>query len=398
MRGFTLLATGVLLLVSMPSVSNAVADTAPDGWGQFRFGMTLEQAHAVPGFSWRRDVNTPTMAMMFSLPMTTKYGPITDVALTFNADKKLYGIRLSPGDTHSAANCEKSFLDTLSRLDKKYGTFAPGGEKDINWFSQDNFIRGGLLERTSALNLPGSRSKYWHRVILPNTSGVNVEAEAKYSLGARSIEVLMYQKDGDEKDGKSGCHRTIAFSESMPTKTQQENKFKLSRVPVSMHWHWAEVDNFGRGISSGPVQPVFSSGEAENVRLSGGKFTADIKRLAGGQGPAMVHLVGTISSDNKISAHPSGAVSGDFPTTFEGWIQTFATDGEPVDVYEIHLTGNTRSDAADLWMAAYHRNSPHTPSPEACQRIGESAFALRGRSPREMTYKGFLQALGCPPP
>ena len=110
-----------------------------------------------------------------------------------------------------------------------------------------------------------------------------------------------------------------------------------------------------------------------------------------------MHLVGTISKDNKISARPSGAVAGDFPTSLEGWIQTFATDGEPVDVYEIHLTGNTRLGTSDLWMAAYHRNSPHTPSPEVCQRTTQDAFELRGRSPREMTYRGFAQALGCPP-
>jgi hypothetical protein len=110
--------------------------------------------------------------------------------------------------------------------------------------------------------------------------------------------------------------------------------------------------------------------------------------------------VGTISADNKISAHvaASQGLSDDLPTSFEGYVNTFATDGEPVDVYEIHLTGKTRSDTADLWMAAYHRNSPHTPSPEACRRIAETDVALRGRSPRERTYRGFLQALGCPPP
>jgi hypothetical protein len=398
MRAFTLLATSVLLLAGMPSVSNAVADSPLDGWGQFRFGMTLEQAHAVPGFSWRRDINAPAMAMMFSLPMTSEYGPSTNVLLNFNGDKKLYDIRLSPTDSQSAANCEKSFLDTLSRLDRKYGVFVPGGEKDINWFAQDILIRGGLLERTSSLNLSGSRSKYWHRIILPNTSGVNVEAEAIHSFGSRSIEVLMYQKDGDRKDGKSGCHRSIAFSENMPTKAQQENQFKLSHVPIGMDWHWAEVDNLGRGFSSGPIQPFFSSGAAENVRLSGGKFTADIKRPAGSQGPATVHLVGTIAN-NMISAHipASDAVSDDFPTGFEGGVSTFATDGEPVDTYEIILTGTTRRGSTKIALAAYHRNSPHRPTPEACRRISESVYATRGNV-REMTYKGFLQALGCPPP
>ncbi|HZQ40505.1 MAG TPA: hypothetical protein VFA87_06920, partial [Rhizomicrobium sp.] len=149
------------------------------------------------------------------------------------------------------------------------------------------------------------------------------------------------------------------------------------------------------GVATGPARGVFSAGRAEHVKLGGGRFAADVIRTSD-QGGGTVHLVGTISNDNKISARPSGAVSGDFPTSLEGWIQTFATDGEPVDVYEIRLTGKTGSDT-DLWMAAYHRNAPHPPSPEACQRITEIAFTLRGRSPRERTYRGLLQALGCPP-
>jgi hypothetical protein len=398
MRAFTLLATSVLLLAGMPSVSNAVADVSPDGWGQFRFGMTPEQAHAVPGFSWQRDINIPTMAMMFSLPMTSEYGPNTNVSLSFNGDKKLNDIRLSAGDTRSAANCEKSFLDTLGRLDRKYGAFAPGGEKDINWFVQDALIKGGLLERTSALNLSGSRSRYWHRTILPNVSGINVEAEAKHSSGSRSIEVMMYQKDGDGKDGKDGCHRTIAFSADMPSKAQLEVQFKLSHIPTGMDWHWAEVDRLGRGFSSGPAQTVFSTGPAENVRLSGGHFAADIKRPPGSQRAGTVHLVGTISN-NKISAHvpASEAVSDDFPTSFEGYISTFTTDGEPVDTYEISLVGKGRRGVTQLAFAAYHRNSPHTPTTAACAKIAEDAFRARN-SPGEITYKGFLHALGCPPP
>jgi hypothetical protein len=184
----------------------------------------------------------------------------------------------------------------------------------------------------------------------------------------------------------------------MPSKAQLEVQFKLKHIPTGMDWHWAEVDRLARGFSSGPAQTVFSSGPTENVRLGGDRFTADVTRPVGSQHAGTVHLVGTIS-DNKISAHvpASEAVSNDFPKSFEGYISMFTTDGEPVDTYEISLTGITRWGSTTLGMAAYHRNSPHTPTPEACARIAESVFATR-RSPREMTYKGLLLALGCPPP
>ena len=299
-------------------------------------------------------------------------------------------IQLTLKGTESTADCETAFQKLLTRLDAKYGPFAPGGAKD-EWTILDTVIRGGMLERTTAHDLPGSRSRYWHRTVLPNISGLNLEAEAKHTAGSHSVELMMWQKDG--KDG--GCVRNIAFTDTTPTKEQLEREAKLKHVPAGMDWHWAQAEH-PAGMASGPAQTDIASGPAEHVRIGGGRFAADVMHPPGSSNSGTVHLVGTISADNKISAHPSGAVSGDFPASFEGWIQTFATDGEPVDVYEIHLTGNTRSGTADLWMAAYHRDSPHTPSPEACRRIGEDAFGLRGRSPREMTYRGFYQALGCP--
>jgi hypothetical protein len=331
--------------------------------------------------------------MMFSRPLTSEYGPDTNVMLTFNGDRKLQKVQLSFNDAQSAPDCEKSFQTLLTRLDAKYGAFAPGGDKDLEWKIQDLVIRGDMLERTSALKLSGSRSRYWHRTILPNISGLNLEAEAKHSFGSRRIELMMYQKDG-----KDGCQRSISFSADMPDKAQLELQFKLSHIPIGMDWHWAEVDRLGRGFSSGPAKTVFLTGAAENVKVGGGRFAADIKYPEGSKHPGTVHLVGTIS-DYKISAQVSASEAGafDFPASLEGSVGTFSTAGEPVDAYEISLTGNTRWGSTKLGMAAYNRTSPHTPTPEACRAITESVAATRW-TPRELTYRGFLQALGCPPP
>ncbi|HUO01133.1 MAG TPA: hypothetical protein VMU31_00010 [Rhizomicrobium sp.] len=393
MRAFQLFAAGALLLAGALSVSPATGNAPLDGWGPFRFGMTPDQAHAVPGFSWQHSINTPVLSMMNALPMTTEYGPDTNVSLAFNSDKKLWRITLAFKDIEPAPDCEKSFLDTLGRLDRKYGAFAPGGDKDTDWFIQDSLVRGGLLEQTSDRSLPGSRSRYWHRAILPNISGLNVEAEARHAAGLGAVEAITYQRDGDAKDWKNGCHLSILFADDTPTKAQREMQFKLAHVPTGMDWHWAEVDKRARGFSSGPVDARYSTGAVEHLRLTGGRFAADLVPAPGGTPDKTLHLTGTIA-DHKISARAANA--GD-DLSFNGGLQTFMVPGEPVDTYEIFLTGNGPHGQVSIAMAAYHRNSPHKPSPTACASTAQSVRGLQ-RNARYVTYSGLLKALGCPTP
>ena len=203
--------------------------------------------------------------------MTSEYGPDTHVSLAFNPDQKLREIRLFFKDTQSASDCEKAFQKTLTSFDAKVGAFFAGGASE-DW-SVPGDSGQSLLERTSSLKLPGSRSAYWRRSILPNISGLNLETEAKRAFGSRWIELEMLQKDG-----KDGCYRSIGFAADMPSKAQLEMQFKLSHIPTNMDWHWAEMDRSGRGFASGPAQASLSSGLVEHVRLSGGKFAADVKR------------------------------------------------------------------------------------------------------------------------
>ena len=385
MRAFKILIVTSCLLAA----GAATAQSKLDGWGQFKFGMTPDEARGVPGASWKpaADKKAPVTAME-SLPMTSDYGPDTHVALAFNADQKLREIRLYFNDAQSPADCEKAFQKTVTDFDKKYGAFAALGTSEA--WSVPGDSGQSLLERTTSQKLPGSRSQYWRRSILPNISGLNLETETKRAFGSRAIELAMLQKNG-----KDGCYRSIAFTADMPTKAEVETQFKLTHIPTGMDWRWSELDRSARGFSTGPVQAGLTSGVAENVKLSGGKFTADIKRPPGSQGSATLHLAGTVIG-NKIAAHiaATDTIPDGFPTDFNGAVSTFATDGEPVDTYEINLTGTTRQGSTVLDMAAYHRNSPHTPTPETCRKILDSVYDVRG-TVREATYRGFYQTLGC---
>ena len=385
MRLFKILVATSCLLAAAWGAAKAADPAAGasklNGWGPFKFGMTPDEAHTAPDVSWKKSAADSTA--MTSLPMASEYAPDTLVTLKFNGDQKLTAINLSFQGSQSAAECEKAFQDSLKKLQVRYGAFAAEGDKDA-WSIDDALTKGSdTLERTSVVNAPGGHSRYWRRAVLPNIAGLNLEADAKRVLGPRAIEVTMFQKDG-----KESCHQGIAFTAAIPTKAELETEAKLAHVPANMDWHWAELDHVGRGFSSGPAQAALSSGVAENVKIAGGKFTADLKRPAG----RTVHLVGAISK-NKISAHASEA-SEDFPSSFAGTLSLFTTDGEPVDAYEVSLTGTGRWASAALEMTAYHRNAPHAPTPEACRKVLDDIYAARG-TVREMAYRGFHQALGC---
>ena len=203
----------------------------------------------------------------------------------------------------------------------------------------------------------------------------------------------MYQRDGDAKDEKNGCHWSIGFSADMPTKAQLETQFKLDHVPANMDWHWAQVDQRARGFSSGPVGTRYATGAVDNIKLTDGRFAADLKPAPDANTGQTLHLTGTIAA-HKISAHAMDA--GD-DVSFDGALQTFQVPGEPVDTYEILLTGKGSGGSISIAMAAYHRNSPHKPSPAACESTADSLRELQ-RNARYVTYSGLLKALGCPTP
>ena len=82
----------------------------------------------------------------------------------------------------------------------------PGGAKD-EWTIQDMVIRGDLLERTSAVGLAGSRSHYWRRAFCRISRNSIWKRKPSIRLGSRWIELMMYQKDGN--DGCQRIHRVL---------------------------------------------------------------------------------------------------------------------------------------------------------------------------------------------
>jgi len=100
-----------------------------DGWGPLKFGMSPDQARAVPGFSFGRytakDLLERNLGAMASKKPALIGGVPYNFNLFFNAFSSLYEIGMWNEKDSSHADCQIAFLALLGGLEKNYGAFAP---------------------------------------------------------------------------------------------------------------------------------------------------------------------------------------------------------------------------------------------------------------------------------
>ncbi|HWY63114.1 MAG TPA: hypothetical protein VNW15_14525 [Rhizomicrobium sp.] len=118
-----------LVIVLLASAAPARGADALNGWGDFRFGMSPEQARAVPGqafgrFSAKNILNQNDGAMASKKPAML-YGIPYTFDLLFNAFQALNRISMWNENTISRAECETRFLTLVPQLEKSYGALLP---------------------------------------------------------------------------------------------------------------------------------------------------------------------------------------------------------------------------------------------------------------------------------
>ena len=110
------------------TVSATPAQTL-EGWGGLRFGMTPDQARAVPGLVFgkfaAKDLLERNLGSMGSEKPALIGGVPFNFNLFFNAYSALYEIGLWNEKTSSHADCQTAFLALLGGFEKNYGAFAP---------------------------------------------------------------------------------------------------------------------------------------------------------------------------------------------------------------------------------------------------------------------------------
>jgi hypothetical protein len=123
-RRFPVLAIALCLL-SLP----ALAVQTVDGWGAYKFGMSPDQARAVPGQIFGpyapRNLWNENKGAMGAKKESQLYRQGWALNLFFDAYSKLNGLSLeNEKKSTSREACEQNFLSVLDQMEKDYGAFS----------------------------------------------------------------------------------------------------------------------------------------------------------------------------------------------------------------------------------------------------------------------------------
>lgn len=119
---------GPLVLLAALSAAPALAATPLDGWGAYKFGISPDQARAVPGqtfgpYSPKNLLNENKGAMGAKKP-SQLFGQGWALNLFFDANAKMNALSLENEKKTSLEDCQAGFLAVLGQMEKSYGGFA----------------------------------------------------------------------------------------------------------------------------------------------------------------------------------------------------------------------------------------------------------------------------------
>jgi hypothetical protein len=101
-----------------------------DGWGAYKFGMSPDEARAVPGHSFKsyaaKNLWNENKGAMGATTHPRINGVNYDFNLYFDANSKLNGIALENEKKNvTLSDCGNAFLALLDQQEKTYGAFSP---------------------------------------------------------------------------------------------------------------------------------------------------------------------------------------------------------------------------------------------------------------------------------
>jgi hypothetical protein len=176
-------------------VGDAAAQVPLQGYGDFKFGMSLDEVLARPGISWPQPEKKKladfirggaTVYMMESLT-PVRFGDLrAKVNLWFDESRNLTDGWLVEEKKMSFAECERWFQEELRKHETRYGEFSPGAEKKSPYRPLNTFER-----KVDWQSMPGARSVY-SVVTQSETEKTNIFLQAKRSFrpGGLSIKFL----------------------------------------------------------------------------------------------------------------------------------------------------------------------------------------------------------------
>jgi hypothetical protein len=169
------------LLAGLVATFQAQAAENLTGWGAFKFGMSVDQARALPapGQAWKYfpPLSFPALDKISNLsskgPISAFGAEFDSASMSFEAGKGLTWIYLDREQRASAEDCEKSFQALVTNLEVQYGSFIPGYR---------SFTGADVRQ------VPGSKSRYQQYAGGP-FNGVTEYLDARREISGRYLDV-----------------------------------------------------------------------------------------------------------------------------------------------------------------------------------------------------------------
>jgi hypothetical protein len=259
------------------------AEPTLEGWGTYKFGMTIGQVQKLGGHDWYSLPLMPGAGGAFLAARDKnieQYGlRFTGLILLFDRDEKLFRIQLSyerGGPTLDG--CRQKFEDLLRQLDAQYGPFQPFGYTSAN-------PTAAAIKTTAERSLSRTQSHYREVEMGPVGSGP-LQADgmfmesARRSYGKGMITVSMNAVDNPRLSGAPMIPAAvIAIDPKLALPVCRLNVVVQSRdmdVPAS----GAMMPSIGPKPAPPAAQP-----DTDRIMKAGQNFLATAKRMGLTEGP-----------------------------------------------------------------------------------------------------------------
>jgi hypothetical protein len=180
------------------------AQPSLDGWGPYKFGMTLDDVKAVPGITWNyiRPIDLQKFHKTLNASLSSTHANAEEGGLTFrfaglffNSDNKLIAVTLMQ---NIQDQCESTYQNVLRDEENKYGSFGPHEHPPLP-----------SVITSSVDNVPGGTSRYEYTEVQGPGAGYPIfSADTWRSFDSgRTMRVRMVGSD----QIKAGCQLSLAF-------------------------------------------------------------------------------------------------------------------------------------------------------------------------------------------
>jgi len=268
----------------VPARSRPDAEPILEGWGTYKFGMSIGQVQKLGGHDWYSLPLMPGAGGAFLAARDRnieQYGlRFTGLILLFDRDEKLFRIQLDyerGGPT--VDGCRQKFEDLLRQLDTQYGPFQPFGYTSAN-------PTGAAIQTTAERSLSGTQSHYRQVEMGPIDSGP-LQNDGMFGESARRS----YDKGMITVSMSAIDNPRLAGAPLIPADViaiDPKLALPVCRLNVVLQSKEMELPAGGAVMPSVGLKsaPPAAQPDVDRVRKAGQNILAEAKRMGLSEGPS----------------------------------------------------------------------------------------------------------------